>query len=131
MDGSQIEHEQQNVGGVDLPHTPQQPRCSKDEAALEHSSAEDERRGVAGNEHEQIGTVAEAVVSERKPGQYAGGDVAEEHQPIGETAKQVQPQIPLRSWKYELDLHCSGSTSDKRRNAPMPLSAEAVCAPRK
>src|SRR5436309_6049867 len=72
MDGSQIEHEQQDVGGVDLPHAPQQPRRSEDEAAIDHSSAEDERRGVAGYEHEQIGAVAEAVVPERKPGQYAG-----------------------------------------------------------
>ena len=89
MDRSQIDHEQQNVGGIDLPDAPQQPRCPDNKATLEHSSPEDESRGVAGNEHEQIGAIAEAVVSERKPGQRAGGDVAKKHQPVGEAPKQV------------------------------------------
>ena len=128
MDGSQIEHEQQDVGGIDLPHAPQQPRCSEDEAALEHSSAEDERRGVAGNEHEQIGAVAEAVVSERKPGQHAGGDMAKEHQPVGEAAEQVQPQIPLRRWKCKLDLHLLAhcKSCDAGWHPVMPFSHRAV-----
>ncbi|MEY9428628.1 hypothetical protein ABH975_003943 [Bradyrhizobium ottawaense] len=91
--GREIDQEQQQVSDIELPHPPQQPGCADDEATLHHHRAEYERRGVAGDQHEQIGAIAEAVVSRREPGERRIWNVPEKDQPVRQTAKQIQSHI--------------------------------------
>jgi hypothetical protein len=63
MDRSQVDRQQQNVGDIDLPYAPHDPRRSENETALARSPGIDDTRRIAGNEDKQVGTVAEAVLS--------------------------------------------------------------------
>ena len=61
--------EQEHVGHVDLPDPAQDP-CGRDhEAGLAHGAAVDKGRGVAGDEDENLGGVAESVATDGEPGQ--------------------------------------------------------------
>jgi len=66
-----------------------------DEAVRRHGAAVDEGRGVAGDENEYLGGVAEAVVADGDPAHRIGGDMVEKDQPEGDAAEQVKPQIAL------------------------------------
>ena len=48
------------MGDIELPDALGQPGGADDEAAVQHHPGIDEGGGVAGNEHEQVGGVAEA-----------------------------------------------------------------------
>ena len=63
------------------------------EAGLLHGPAVDERRGIAGDENEDLGRVAEAVIAQRQPGQQIGRQVVDEDQPQRQAAKQIEPQF--------------------------------------
>jgi hypothetical protein len=64
-----------------------------DEAALAHLLAVDEGRGVAGDEDEDFGRVAEAVIADGRPGDQVGRNVVEKDQPQRNPTEQVEPQI--------------------------------------
>ena len=88
-----VDREQEDVRDVDLPGALQDARARDDEAALAHGAAIDEGRGVAGDEDEDFGGVAEAVVADGEPGDDVVRNVIEEDQPERQPAKQVEPQI--------------------------------------
>ena len=88
-----VDREQEDVGHVDLPGPLQNARARDDKAALDHGAAIDEGRGIAGNEDEDFGGVAEAVIADREPGDDVVWNVIEEDQPERQPAKQVEPQI--------------------------------------
>ena len=63
------------------------------EAALAHRAAVDEGGGVAGDEDEDFGGVAEAVIADGEPGHDVGRNMVEEDQPQRQAAEQIEPQI--------------------------------------
>ena len=66
-----------------------------DETALAHGAAVDEGRGVAGNENEDLGGVAEAVIADGEPVDDVAGNVVEKDQPQRDAAEQIEPQVAL------------------------------------
>ena len=93
------DREQQHVRGIDLPDPPQDARGRNLEAGLEHRTAVNERRGVARDENEDFGGVAESVTADREPGQDVGRYVIDEDQPERQAAKQIQPQFAHAGWR--------------------------------
>ena len=83
--------EQEHVGDIDLPDPAQDARTADQEARLQHRAAIHERRGVTGDENEDLGGVAEAVIADREPGQKIGRHVIDEDQPQRQTAEQIDP----------------------------------------
>jgi hypothetical protein len=99
------------VRDIELPHPLHQLCCADQEAALQHHLRVDERCGVAGDEDEQVGRVAEAVVAGRHPGDDVVRNVVEEDRPVGDPAKQVQAQIAATGRENGLDIaHAVRST---------------------
>src|SRR5204863_2029408 len=92
-DGCDVDDEQENVRDVELPHALEQLGGADQEAALEHHLRVDEGGGVAGDEDEQVGCVAEAVIARRHPGDDVMRNVVKEDRPVGDTPEQVQAQI--------------------------------------
>src|SRR5262249_15078953 len=92
-DLGEIDREQEHVGDVDLPGSPQDVGAGDAEAAFAHLLAVDERGGVAGDEDEDFRRVAEAVVADGSPGDQVGGNVVEKNQPQRDAAEQIEPQI--------------------------------------
>ena len=78
---------------VDLPRAFPDAGRRDDEAALQHGAAVDEGRGVAGDEDEDLGGVAEAVIADGEPGDDVVRNVVEEDQPERQPAEQIEPQI--------------------------------------
>ena len=50
---------------------------------------------IAGNEHEEFGGVAEAVISQRQPGNDVVRNVIEEDHPQPHAAEQIEPEVTL------------------------------------
>jgi len=55
----------------------------------------DEARQIAGNENEELGGVAEAVIAQRQPGNDVVGDVIQENHPQPHAAEQIEPEVTL------------------------------------
>jgi hypothetical protein len=62
---SEEDREQKHVCDVDLPHPAQNARGRHNEAGIAHRTAVDKGSGVAGNENEDFGGVAESVIADR------------------------------------------------------------------
>ena len=88
---------------IDLPGALEHARGGDDEAVRRHRGAAiDEGRGVTGDEHENLGGVAEAVLADGDPAHRIGRNMVEEDQPEREAAEQVKPQIAIgRYFDYE------------------------------
>src|SRR5262249_4487946 len=89
----EIDRKQKDVRDIDLPGTPQDAGAGDDEATLAHVLGVDEGGGIAGDENEDFGRVAETIVANRDPGDEVGGNVIEKDQPQRDTAEQIEPQI--------------------------------------
>ena len=68
-------------------------RARHHDAAVVHLAAVDERRRVAGDEDEDLGRVAEAVIADGDPAHDVRRDVVEKDQPQREPAKQVEAEV--------------------------------------
>src|SRR5262249_56570154 len=89
----EIDREQEDVGDVDLPGPPQDAGAGEDEAAFAHFLAVDEGGGVAGDEDENLGRVAEAVVADGGPGHEVRRNIVDEDQPERDPQTPDEPQI--------------------------------------
>ena len=98
------------MGDVELPDPLGQAGGADDEAAFEHHPGVDEGGGVAGNEDEQVGGVAEAVIPRGDPVHDVVGDVVQKDRPVRDPAKQVEPQIAAFFGEGCVDFH--GCRSD-------------------
>ena len=96
MNRGEIEQKEQGVGHVELPNAPKKTRGPYQESTLHHHSSENQCRRVSGNEHEQIGSVTETVISRREPGEHSVGNVTQENGPVGQAPEKVKPQISFR-----------------------------------
>ncbi len=101
----QEDREQEHMRDIDLPDPPQDPRGRDHDADLQHRAAIDERRGVAGDEDEDLGGVGKSVIADREPGQDVRRQMIDEDQPEREPAKQIEPQLAF----------ANGREHDRRR----------------
>jgi hypothetical protein len=92
------------MGDIDLPGPAQDAGAGDDQAALAHGAAVDEGCGVAGNEDEDLGSVAKAEVADGDPAHDVGGDMVEIDEPQGHPAEQVEAQIT--SGRHYGGVHC-------------------------
>ena len=106
---------------VDLPCPPDQTSTRYRESAIEHHPRIDERGGVAGDENEQVGGIAEAVVALREPIDRVVRDVVEIDRPVRETTQNVEPIVAPFRRRDCSDLHVERSTASKLRLERGPI----------
>ena len=92
-DLGEIDREQEHMRHIDLPGALEHAGGGDDEAVRLHGAAIDEGRGVAGDEDEDLGGVAETVIADGDPAHRIGRNMVEEDQPEREPAEQIKPQI--------------------------------------
>ena len=107
-DRGDVDHEQDDVGDVELPDPLGQPGGADDEAAVEHHPGIDERGGIAGDENEEVGGVAETVIAGRDPVHDVVGDVIEEDPPVGDAPEEIEPEIATLRRQDDGHRGCSG-----------------------
>ena len=90
-----VDGDEEHMRQIDLPDPPHDARGRDQPAGFLHGAAIHERRGVAGDENENLGGVAESVTADREPGQNIGRDMVDEDQPQRQAAEQIDPQFPL------------------------------------
>src|SRR5205085_7256842 len=88
-DRNDIDHEQDDVSDVELPHALEQPGGADDKTALDHHPGIDERRRVPGNKDEQVRGVTKTVIAGGDPVHHIVRDVVEKDRPVRDAAKQV------------------------------------------
>ena len=88
-----VEDEQEQVGDVNLPAAPQDPRRRDDEPVLLDRAAVDQRGRIPGNEDEDFAGVAQAVIADRDPADDVRGNVIEKDQPERQSAEEIQTQV--------------------------------------
>ena len=103
-DADDIDDEQQYVRDIELPNAFQEFCGTDNEAAFEHDARIDERGGVARNEHEQIGGVAEAIVSAGEPVHDVVRNMVDEDDPVREAPEEVEAQVAPAGGKHGFDL---------------------------
>src|SRR5215831_18057711 len=81
------------MSDIDLPCALEHPGGSHDKTMLAHRAAIDEGRRVTGDEYENFGRVAEAIVPDGNPADRVRWNVIEEDQPEREPAEQIKPKI--------------------------------------
>ena len=89
------DREQEHVRDVNLPDPTQDARARHDKAGLQHRAAVDESRGIAGDENEYFGGVAESVIADGEPGQQVRRQMIDEDQPQRQPAEKIEPQFAL------------------------------------
>src|ERR1019366_5521156 len=55
----------------------------------------DEAGKIAGNEHEELGSIAEAIIAQGQPGNDVVRDVIEENHPQPYAAEEIEPEVTL------------------------------------
>ncbi len=108
------DREQKHVRDINLPDPPQDARGRHHETGLEHRAAVNERRGIARDENEDLGGVAESVIADREPGQKVGRQVVDEDQPQRQPTKQIEPQFALAA-DGKRNSRCRGSRRRRDR----------------
>ena len=63
--------------------------------AAAHNRTVDEAGKIAGNEHEEFGRIAEAVIAQRQPGDDVVRNVIEENHPQPDAAEEIEPEVTL------------------------------------
>ena len=93
------------MGDIELPDALGQPRGADDEAAVQHHPGIDKGGGIAGDENEQVGGVAEAVIAGRDPVHDVVGNMIQIDRPVRDPAKQVEPEVASFFGQGGVDFH--------------------------
>jgi len=101
-DRGDVDHEQDDMGDIELPDALGQPGGADDEAAVQHHPRIDEGGGVSGNENEQVGGVAEPVIAGGDPVHDIVWNVIQIDRPVRDPAKQVEPEVASFSGRVAL-----------------------------
>src|SRR6478752_9161921 len=81
---------------INLPCALEHARGSDNKTILLHRAAIDKGGGIPGYEDENLGRVAEPIVTDGNPTDRVRRDVIEENQPEREAAEQIKPEIAFR-----------------------------------
>ncbi len=97
-DRRRIEDEEKDVRDIKLPNAAHQQSCSCGNTLRGHPFRVHERRRVAGNEDENVGSVAEAVIPRRQPSDRIVRDVINKDRPVREAAEKIEMKISSLGW---------------------------------
>src|SRR5258708_36147034 len=89
------EQEQHDVGKVHLPGPHHQPLGGGEKMATAYNRTVDEPGEIARNEHEELGSIAEAVIAQGQPGNDVVRNVIEEDHPQPDAAEEIEPKVAL------------------------------------
>ena len=89
------EQKQHDVGDVQVPSPHQQPFGGGEKIAGANYRTVDVAGQIAGNEHEEFGGVAEAVIAQRQPGNDVVRNVIEENHPQPDAAEEIESKVTL------------------------------------
>ena len=98
-----IDHEQDDIGGVKLPQPLEDTGCRHDEPALQHHPSIEDRGGVTADEHEQVGGAAESEVAHGQLADRIVRDVIQKEKPGRDTKQETESEIAVA--RSELSLH--------------------------
>ncbi len=96
--------EQNDIGGVELPHTPEDPGGGHQHPAFHRHPRIDQRRRIAADEHKQVGGAAEAEIAHRQRVDDIVRDMVEEQKPVRDAEQQRNPEIAIR--RGDLGIFC-------------------------
>ena len=83
------------MGDIHLPGAGPQPLDGGEKVAGLDDRAVDVTGQIAGNEHEELGGIAETVVAQGQPGHDVVRNVIEEDHPQTHAAEEIEPQVAL------------------------------------
>ena len=89
------QQEQHDVGDIHLDRAPPQPLQRGEKPAAGDDRPVDPADQITGDEDEEFGGVAEAVIAQGQPGHDVVRDVVEEDHPQTDAAEEIEPQIAL------------------------------------
>ena len=95
------------MGDIELPDALGKARGADNEAALEHHAGVNKGGGIAGDEDEEIGGVAEPVIPGGDPVHDIIGDMIQENRPVRDAAKQVKAEVSSFVGQGCVDFHGS------------------------
>src|ERR1700682_5256722 len=89
------EQEQHDVGDVHLPGSHHQPLGGGEKSATAHNRTVDVAGKIAGNEYEELGSIAKAVIAQGQPRDDVVRNVIEEDHPQPHAAEEIKPEVTL------------------------------------
>ena len=98
-----IDHEQDDIGGVKLPQPLEDAGCRHDEPALQHHPSIEDRGRIAADKHEQVGGAAESEIAHGQQADRIVRDVIQKEKPGRDTKQQTESEIAVA--RGELGLH--------------------------
>src|ERR1700720_3945112 len=98
------EQKQHDVGDVHLPDACPQPLEGSEEIPGADDRTIDVAGQITGNEHEEFGGIAEAVIAQRQPGNEVVRNVIEENHPQPYAAEQIEPEVTLNRKRERCDI---------------------------
>ena len=98
-----IDHEQDDIGGVKLPQPLEDTGCRHDEPALQHHPSIEDCGSIAADKHEQVGSAAEPEIAHGQQADRIVRDVIQKEKPGRETKQETESEIAVA--RGELGLH--------------------------
>src|ERR1700753_4020589 len=83
------------MGDIHLDHPLPQPLQRRQEMTGLDDRSVNEAREIAGNENEEFGCVAEAVIAQRQPGNDVMRDMIEKDHPQPDASEKIEPEVAL------------------------------------
>src|SRR6202043_3659460 len=96
--------EQHDVGDVHLPDAGPQPLESSEKIPGAYDRTVDVAGQITGNEYEEFGGIAEAVIAQGQPGNEVVRNVIEEDHPQPDAAEQIEPEVTLDGMRERSDV---------------------------
>src|SRR5215468_8573603 len=93
---------------IDLPCALEDSGACDDDAAVAHRAAVNECRGIARDEYEDLGCIAESIIAYGDPADDVRRNMVEKNEPQREAAEQVEAQVAF-------DRYCDGGGLRFRR----------------
>ena len=90
------DHEQKDMRDIELPHAAIDLRRGEKRAVAVQALAIDQCRGVARDEDEHLGRVAERDRVEGEVGQHVLGNMVDEDEEQRQAAKEIEPEVAAR-----------------------------------
>ena len=98
-----IDHEQDDIGGVKLPQPLEDTGCRHDETALQHHPSIEDSGGVTADKHEQVDGAAEPEIAHGQLADRIVRDVIQKEKPGRDTKQETESEIAVA--RSELGLH--------------------------
>src|ERR1700722_12057038 len=125
-DHDDVDREQDDIGGIELPCALEYPGGTDKGTALQHDAAVGNRCGVAGDEDERIGSAAESKIPDRDPAHYVVGSLIQKQYPVLNSKKQIESHIARVMRETGLNIHERCSYFGKCRRNQNSANADRI-----